>query len=156
MINTSNIIELSHAVTPLLLAGNTNFLRALRNQYDHLKSEVLDFNGYGFYIDYEIEEKYRILNKNLQKCVITDLVGLDDTGDAVVGFQIFISDGTISTLEGFPYASHVWPEVDIQLVYVRYDANGCNPEESLTRFPEVIESLPDSPNIATAGNEEIK
>ncbi len=147
---TGDIARLAQIITPMLLVGDNNFLRALREQYDHLVDVEVDFNGYGFYVNYTVDDRLRIMNENLQYSVFTDMVGNDITGDSVVGFQIFITDGVISTLEGFPFAAHEWPVTEIVPVYT-YQPDECHVRESEARFPQVIEKIKNSDMVVTKG-----
>lgn len=147
---TGDIARLAQIITPMLLVGDNNFLCALREQYDHLVDIEIDFNGYGFYVNYTVDDRLRIMNENLQYSVFTDMVGNDLTGDSVVGFQIFITDGMISTLEGFPFADHEWPVTEVVPVYT-YQPDERHVQESETRFQQVIRRIKDSDIIVTKG-----
>lgn len=146
-ISTGDIRGLSTPVVEFLLAGESDFLAALRHQFAHAKITKITEDGYGFYIEYETDQNLRIRNPQLQGEMVNGIVGIDDQGECICGFALFMSNGLISYLDGYPFLGDTWPSKTVTLKYVNRDVDGNeyftsvrSPEELKEYiFPEKIE-----------------
>ncbi len=123
-IPTGDIRGLSTPVIDFLLAGESDFLAALRLQFAHAKITKITEDGYGFYVEYETESSLRILNPQLQGEMVNGIVGIDNQGECICGFALFMSDGMISYLDGYPFLGDTWPDEMITLKYVNRGMDG--------------------------------
>lgn len=140
VVDAGNPSMLSEDVAPMLLVGNTNLFHILRLQYRNTIEEKIRFDGYGLNVDYVVNEPLRILNRNLQRFVFTDLVSYDSDGKLALGFQLFVIDGMVSMFEGFPMAGDEWPKGLITPKYTFW-LSGYGNVESDTRFAKTIEKF---------------
>jgi hypothetical protein len=114
-------IELEQKVMDMLLDGDDNVLRELRNQFLNSKVDYRDFTGVGFFTGYRIKEDIRsVLNgKNFE---IDDVIALHDTLEFPLGFVLFIRKGYLSTLEGYTFGDETWPN-DFTNVILKYNTS---------------------------------
>ncbi len=122
---TDDLALLSIEAVKKLTEGDIQLFGILKHQLDTSTIKEIDFDGYGFYTEFGVDEQYQIMNPALRSLDISDLVGLNRSGECSVGFVLFVSDGMITTLEGFPFLSDEWPLEDIRFMYTE-QPHGCN------------------------------
>ncbi len=98
--------------------GESPLLRVLRNQYESCVDVRINLDGYGFYAYMMPDPRLRIKDKEKQAFEVSDLVGFNEDGQCSVGFVLFVRDGLIFMLEGFPFLENSWPSEDIGFKYV--------------------------------------
>lgn len=114
---TEDLDALIQEVMRRITEGDTCVLHKLRNQFESATITKIDFDGYGFYAYMAPSEKLRIRNKKMQAFEISDVVGFNDDGRPSVGFILFVRDGLIFMLEGFPFLEDAWPSEEINFKY---------------------------------------
>ncbi len=123
-ISTGDIQGLSTPVVEFLLAGESDFLAALRHQFAHAKIAKITEDGYGFYIDYETDPTLRILNPKLQNKMISGVAGVSDHGECICTFTLFLDEGLVFSLEGCPFIRDAWTNEVVTLKYINTDIDG--------------------------------
>lgn len=114
---TDDLYGLTTYVMRKLLGGDADFLRVLKKQFEYAKINRIDFTGHGYYAYFETDSTYRICNPELENCDVSTIVGLDQGGNPIVGFVLFLADGLIHALEGFSIMTSEWPDADVTLVF---------------------------------------
>lgn len=127
---TDNLALLTIEATKKLLEGSIELFKVLRCQLSTSILGDIEFDGYGFYAHFVVNEQYKILNDVFQFLDISDLVGFNQSNECVVGFVLFINEGKIATLEGFSILTDDWPLEDIHFMYTE------PPSERNTRYVE--------------------
>jgi hypothetical protein len=91
----------------MLLAGEHELFVKLRKQYEVAVVKDRNFDGCGFFTHFKIPNEFlEITNK--RNFTLSDVL-IDYGGQEVAyGLILFVDDGFISCLEGFPYISHEW------------------------------------------------
>lgn len=123
-ISTDDIPALSKAAIDALIAGESDFLAALRDQFAHAELIAVREDGYGYFADYAVDPSLRILNPDLQGKMVTDVLGFNEEGKCVCGFALLISDGMIDALDGYPTLDDTWPNERVELKYANVDSDG--------------------------------
>lgn len=123
-ISTDDIPALSKAAIDALIAGESDFLAALRDQFAHAELIAVREDGYGYFADYAVDPSLRILNPDLQGKMVTGVLGFNKKGECVCGFALLISDGMIDALDGYPLMEDVWPKEDVKMKYVNIGSDG--------------------------------
>ena len=106
--NITTFLEFENTVIEMLLNGEDEVLKLLREQYKSAEVKKREFTGTGFFTKYEIKNK---------QVAIPDLKSFNfgDVGCQIanlkngVGFVLFVKDGFLSMLEGYTYDEE-WPE----------------------------------------------
>jgi len=93
------------AVLSLLLEDDSSENRILRTQLASCSLESRERNGYGFFTNFKVDDA-------APRCGRSDF----ELGDAAAvisdqrcGFILFVREGTISFLEGYPLGGDEWP-----------------------------------------------
>ena len=99
------LTDLEAAVLQFLLQEDTEITRALREQLATCTLESRERNGYGFFTNFHVID-------SAPKCSIENI----ELGDASAvvggekcGFILFVREGRIEFLEGFPLGGDSWP-----------------------------------------------
>ncbi len=119
--DTSNVKELYKPVMEMFLHGDTDYLAVLRKQFATAKVASIEEDGYGIFINFEVDPALRMLNPELQENMISGLVGIDESGEAICGFALFVSEGVIAQIDGYPFGPDTWPEERVVLKNVNKD-----------------------------------
>ncbi len=119
--DTGNVKELYKPVMEMFLHGDTDYLAVLRKQFETAKVTSIEEDGYGIFINFEVDPALRMLNSELQENMISGLVGIDESGEAICGFALFVSEGVIAQIDGFPIDPDTWPEQRVILKNVNKD-----------------------------------
>ena len=132
-------VELEKIVMEMLLFGDDPILEQLREQYKNTTIESRKFNGVGFFTNYVIDKKIPPLG-GITRMIFGDVYA--DFGELEkLGFIVFISNGYLSTLEGF---SHIdkWPEdvTGIEPYYV-WNYGGLLKRKDTRDFNAVIQEI---------------
>jgi hypothetical protein len=92
----------------MLLAGEQELFVKLRKQYEIIKVKEREFDGYGFFTNFEVCDKSLAIDgKNF---TISD-VQIDYDGQILAyGAILFIEKGFINVLDGTPFIGHNWIE----------------------------------------------
>jgi hypothetical protein len=103
------LTELESAVLSFLLREDSERNRILFDQLRSCSLESREHNGYGFYTSFKIDE-------SAPRCQPADFE-LDDIAvvisGQICGFVLFVRNGGISFLEGFPLGGDEWPSSEI-------------------------------------------
>lgn len=148
-VRSDNYAKLTEVVTSMLLEGDNLFLEALRNQFRQSEGIQIELTGEGFSSAFHPAKSLKILNAGFQNKVFLDVDGLDENGVVQVGFQLFITNGSISFLEGFAWLQDEWPKMYIEPMYVHDTTTGYSNSE--TRDDAVIRNLPSDYLVVTKG-----
>lgn len=146
-VRSGDFSTLTEVVVLMLLEGNNPFLEMLRNQVKSMKDIRTEFTGHGFFSTLSACRSLQIMNADFRSRVLMDVDGLDEDGVVRVGFQLFVSDGLVSTLEGFAWAQDEWPDVPVTPMFV--SRAGARYTNSATRDCNVLEGLPKDSMIVT-------
>ena len=120
-------IRLADQVMNLLLNGEDEVLRILREQYKNAGIVLEEDNESGFYINYYVDRiinPISLVNSTFQ---IGDVDGMINGIDGAVGFILYIKDGYLEMLEGYTNAVDKWPETDAE-INLDYDSQPRNYE----------------------------
>jgi hypothetical protein len=92
----------------MLLAGEQELFVKLRRQYETAKVKERKFDGYGFFTYFEIFDKS--LNLDDVDIVLNDVFIDYDDIDCAYSANLFIKDGFIIALDGYPLGGDEWIE----------------------------------------------
>ena len=108
-------------VMALLLAGDDPVLAILRRQYEVAKPNQIKYTGVGFFRNFILPERAPTVSQAPSfslSDVVADISGLVYGA----GFILFVTNGTISTLEDFTYDEE-WPN-EIGIFVLNYIKGG--------------------------------
>ncbi|MCM1091553.1 MAG: hypothetical protein NC092_05695 [Butyrivibrio sp.] len=120
-------IRLADQVMNLLLNGEDEVLRILREQYKNAGIVLEEDNEAGFYINYYVDRTINPISLVNSTFQIGDVDGMINGIDGAVGFILYIKDGYLEMLEGYTNAVDKWPETDAE-INLDYDSQPRNYE----------------------------
>ena len=86
----------------LLLDGDKEVLKILRQQYKHSKVTKVSDTGYGIFIDFQVEKDVITINgSQKQNFAFGDVYAVVNGVTGAIGFVLFVKEGRISMLEGY-------------------------------------------------------
>jgi hypothetical protein len=134
-------------VMNMLLAGELKLLAKLRKQYEIAIVKDREFNGYGFFTDFEVpDESLRVAygEKKYASLHMGDVLIDYDGQEGAYGVILFVDDGFIDCLEGHPFISHEWiDDYDkIDDMYYEETPNGKLYERDASRLEEIGQKIP--------------
>lgn len=111
------LTALENQVLDMLLNGELEGLRILREQLKVAKVLSREMTGVGFFIEFEIPPEVRRLSQR-QPFELGDVDGNASNLEHGVGFVLFVKDGQLRMLEGYTY-DEPWPSElkDVSLNY---------------------------------------
>lgn len=110
--------ELEKKVMEMLLAGDDPVLEALRNQYSNSTVESRNFTGAGFYSHFKVKKGIPPVADEKNYYIGDIGVSLNGINDPI-GVLLFVTNGYLSTLEGYTIGIEVWPEyINVELKYL--------------------------------------
>ncbi len=148
LIDACDVALLSKRITSMFLAGDNNFLCALREQYANVVDTEIVFDGFGYSVNYFIDERTRIMNGRLQSYVFSGIDCLDSSGIVRAGFLLYVSDGALAGLEGFPSVDDSWPSTEVSPAYEWENDQGVFGFRG-DRDAEMLRRLPDAEVVVT-------
>lgn len=88
----------------------------IKEQYQIAKKDE-SCDEYGFFLDFSFEQEPK--NLIIDEKTIKDVGGLNNEGDCLIDFILFVENGKIKMLEGSSYDE--WPESDdnIKVKYIK-------------------------------------
>lgn len=113
--DTGNLEELYKPVLEMFLQGDTDYLAALRRQLETVRVTSVEEDGYGIFVNLEVDPATRILNPELQENMLSGVSGRSLDGEHVCAFALFVSDGALSLIDGFPLGPDTWPKERVLL-----------------------------------------
>jgi hypothetical protein len=98
-----------------LLDGKNVVLDLLQNQMDYIAYVDREYTGVGFYLNFVIMNENQSIRVDCLPnvkgdFVIYDLCGFLNPERIYVGFNLFIRNGLLNTLEGFVFGDELWPK----------------------------------------------
>lgn len=137
-INTSYPEVFYKSVIEMLLQGESNYLKLLRQQFITHEVRSINYDGYGISIDLSIDPSTKIVSPEIDFARIDGLCGIDEK-NWICGFALFINDGCIASLDCYPVSVDAWPNEELYLKFwVDTEENGfwsnCRSEASLKRY----------------------
>lgn len=101
----THLTPLENAVIEAMVQGKPQSEKCLREQLRQSKLRSREFNGYGFFTNLAIPE-------HVPPCPDLDgtLHASALVNDQLCGFILWIKDGRIDFLEGYPLGGDAWPE----------------------------------------------
>jgi hypothetical protein len=104
-LNVAYLTPLENAVIEAILQGKPQSEQCLREQLRHSELRSREFNGYGFFTNLAISE-HAPRRPNLGRTLLASAL----VDDQLCGFILWITDGKIDFLEGYPLGRDSWPE----------------------------------------------
>ncbi len=123
-IDTRSISSLYRPVVEMLLVDECEFFSALRCQFSSARVLSIREDGYGIFVDFEVDPLTRIISPEIEYARVDGLVGIDKSNRLVCGFALFIEDGAIVQLDGYPFISDTWPQETVELKFISSDESG--------------------------------
>lgn len=123
-VNTGDFEGMYRPIIDLILTGDCPLFRALRLQLQDLELYDSFDDGYGIWLRFHADSKFRILNPELRNRMISEVVGIDSEGKVICFFTLYLDDGLISDLEGCPTRTNYWPREEVELRFVTSDEHG--------------------------------
>jgi hypothetical protein len=104
----SVLTELENTVLSYLLQEDSEENHTLRQQLSSCLLESREYNCYGIYTNFKLDDaSRRCLRENFELGDITATLS-----GQLCGFILFVRDGKISFLEGFPLDGDAWPSTE--------------------------------------------
>src|SRR5277367_6622741 len=103
-LNVAHLTSLENAVIEAILHGKPQSEHCLREQLRQSQLRSREFNGYGFFTNLVIPEHAPGCPDLDQTLLASALVD-----DQLCGFILWITDGKIVCLEGYPLGGDSWP-----------------------------------------------
>ena len=112
--------EFENKLMDMLLDGDDDVLKEIRNQF--LKSTVKsrEFTGGGFYTNYIVDKQITPV-ANGKTFEIMDVYAYYRKIEYTLGFILFIKNGHLTELEGYTVTEFAWP-YDYSEVTLKYDS----------------------------------
>lgn len=123
-IDTRDIESLCAPVVEMLSSGDSELLSALRLQFASAAIADIIEDGYGILINFSIGTDTRIISPVIEYARVDGLVGVNESMEWVCGFALFIEDGCLVQLDGFPYSDDQWPQETVSLKFISVEENG--------------------------------
>lgn len=123
-IDTKNIRSLCVPVVGMLLSGDSEFLSALKLQFATAEIDNIIEDGYGIFINFSINADTRIISPDIEYARVDGLVGVNEDMEWICGFALFIENGRLVQLDGFPYSGDQWPQEIVSLKFISVDKDG--------------------------------
>jgi hypothetical protein len=103
------LTELESVVLRELLQGESDDLVVLRRQIASCSLQSRERNGYGFFTNFHVGENApRCANENFELGDVSVVLS-----GQLCGFILFVRDGKIDFLEGYPLGGDEWPSPEI-------------------------------------------
>lgn len=114
--------KLEKRVMDMLLHGEHELFKILKEQYESVESKEITNTGVGFYINYKVSSHRLDEKKYSNKFHIGDVDGNVSGTNQNVGFILYIENGYMVMLEAYTYGDDEWPEDD--LISLSYGSEG--------------------------------
>jgi hypothetical protein len=99
------LTELERTVLAYMLQVDSEETRVLREQLASSSLESRDHNGYGFFTNFKVDSGSALCERaNFELANVTAVLS-----GQLCGFILFVRDGKIEFLEGFPLGGDEWP-----------------------------------------------
>lgn len=115
----------------MLLHGEHELFKTLKEQFESVESKKITDTGVGFFIDYKVSSHRLDEKKYSNKFHIGDVDGTINGMGKNVGFVLFIEKGYIVTLEAYTYGADEWPEDE--LISLSYESEGEREYEKIIK-----------------------
>lgn len=123
--------KLEKSVMDMLLHGEHELFKTLKEQFESVESKKITNTGVGFFIDYKVSSHRLDEKKYSNKFHIGDVDGTINGMGKNVGFVLFIEKGYIVTLEAYTYGADEWPEDE--LISLSYESEGEREYEKIIK-----------------------
>lgn len=87
-IDTRSISSLYRPVVEMLLVDECEFFSALRCQFSSARVLSIREDGYGIFVDFEVDPLTRIISPEIEYARVDGLVGIDKSNRLVCGFAL--------------------------------------------------------------------
>jgi hypothetical protein len=101
----SYLTPLESAVISSMLEGSKDYGETLRLQLVESQLESREHNGYGFYTKFSVPVDVPTCSLVNEHFHASSLVGGE-----LCGFILYIRDGRVAVLEGYPLGGDAWPQ----------------------------------------------
>lgn len=103
--NIAHLTPLENGVLEAIVQGRPQSEQCLREQLQQSELGSREFNGYGLFTNFVVAEQ-------VPRCPGLDrtLLASGLVDDKLCGFILWIRDGKIDFLEGYPLGGDSWPE----------------------------------------------
>ena len=97
--------ELETTILKFLLREDTADNRVIAGQLASCSLDSRERNGYGIYTNFRVSESApKCLTRDFERGDVSAIVG-----GQLCGFILFVRDGKVAFLEGFPLGGNEWP-----------------------------------------------